>query len=74
MCSSDLSLRAELGRYFRADQPTTANDYDLHDEPFRVAFDWSRRFRAFYRWASTVVSLFPADMAWAYCDYEPYGS
>ena len=33
-----------------------------------------RWFRAFYRWASTVVSLFPADIAWAYCDFEPYGS
>jgi hypothetical protein len=35
-----VSPRAELGRYFRADKPTTANDHDLHDEPFRVAFDW----------------------------------
>ena len=33
-------LRAELGHYFRADKPTTANDHDLHHEPFRVAFDW----------------------------------
>jgi hypothetical protein len=24
--------------------------------------------------ASTVVSLFPADIAWAYRDFEPYGS
>ena len=35
-----MSLRAELSRYFRADKPATANDCDLHDEPFRVAFDW----------------------------------
>jgi len=40
-----VALRAELGCYFRADKPTTANDYDLHGEPFRVAFDWLLKFR-----------------------------
>ena len=57
-----MSLHAELGCYFRADKPTPANDYDLHDEPFGVAFEWSLRFRAFYRWASTWLACFPPTL------------
>jgi hypothetical protein len=44
-----VSLRAEHGRYFRADKPTTADDYDLHDEPFNVGMTAPRATQGPYR-------------------------